>query len=361
MPVPIVDSHIHLFPESHLPTLAWYGPESPLGSQHSIDEYRLATSAVSANAETADPVYLRGFIFIETGRISSAEETGKGWSHALDEVSFLTRIVTGTPVPGEGHRGVDRHLCLGFVPWAPVPRGSAALQKYMGLVRERTTTDEVWKKVRGVRYLFQDKPPGTMVQEDVVEGLKWLGRERLVFDLGVDARQGGLWQLREAVEMMKRVYDGVEESEQVTIVINHLGKPNLRLPGASPASVTAHPDFLEWSALVTAMAQYPRTYMKLSGGFSELPSLSPGLDFDLRSLVERVCPWTDVVFDTFGADRVMFGSDWPVCNVGGGGNEVSWSRWKSVVEQVLQQRKLTDIQKRRVWGEVAVKAYGVEI
>ncbi|KAE8379271.1 amidohydrolase family protein [Aspergillus bertholletiae] len=361
MPIPIVDSHIHLFPASHLPTLAWYDPESPLGSQHSVGEYRLATSSTSATSDTSDPTYLRGFIFLETDRISSIEEDGKGWSHALDEVSLLTRIITGTPVPGEGHHDKDRHLCLGFVPWAPVPGGSAALQKYMGLMRERTKTEDVWKKLRGVRYLFQDKPKGVMLQDDVIEGLKWLGREKLVFDLGVDARQGGFWQLREAIEMMRRAYDGVEEDEKVVIVINHLCKPNLRLPDASPASVTTHPEFLEWSALITAMAQYPNTYMKLSGGFSEFLPVSSAPEPDIDSLVERIRPWSDVVFDTFGAERVMFGSDWPVCNVGGGGNAVTWRRWKSIVEGILEKRQLTDEQERGIWGGVAVKAYSVEI
>ncbi|KAF7593386.1 hypothetical protein BBP40_011575 [Aspergillus hancockii] len=362
MPIPIVDSHIHLFPESHLKTLVWYTPNSPLGSQHSIDEYRHATTSSATNPSTANPTYLRGFIFLETDRISSVSETEAGWSHALDEVSFLARIITGAPVPGEGHRDADRDLCLGIVPWAPVPGGPDALQKYMGLVRERTQTEDVWKKVRGVRYLFQDKPRGVMLQEEVVEGLKWLGREKLVFDLGVDTRQGGFWQLREAAEMMRRVYEGVqEEDEKVVVMINHLCKPNLRLPDASPAAITAHPDFLEWSALVTAMAQYSRTYMKLSGGFSELLPLSEAPEPDISLIVERVRPWTDVVFDAFGAERVMFGSDWPVCNVGGGGNEVSWRRWKSVVEEILEQRMLSDEQTKGVWGQVAVKAYGVEI
>ncbi|OGM45581.1 amidohydrolase family protein [Aspergillus bombycis] len=361
MPIPIVDSHIHLFPESHLPTLAWHGPGSPLGSQHSVDEYRLATSSISTTADTAGLTYLRGFIFLETDRISSVEEDGKGWSHALDEVSLLTRIITGAPAAGEGHHDKDRHLCLGFLPWAPVPGGSTVLQKYMDLVRERTKTDEVWKKLRGVRYLFQDKPKGVMLQDDVVEGLKWLGREKLVFDLGVDARQGGFWQLREAVEMMRRVYDGVKENEKVVMIINHLCKPNLRLPDPSPASITTHPEFLEWSSLVTAMAQYPNTYMKLSGGFSELLPVPSDPEPDIASIVERIRPWTDVVFDTFGAERVMFGSDWPVCNVGGGGNAVTWRRWKSIVESILEKRQLTDEEKRDVWGGVAVKAYGVEI
>lgn len=88
------------------------------------------------------------------------------------------------------------------------------LRAYMAQVRERA--GEAWGKIRGVRYLVQDKAAGTMSGDGFVEGLRWLGREGLVFDLGVDARSGGLGQLREAVEMMGRVYEEVEG----TIVIS---------------------------------------------------------------------------------------------------------------------------------------------
>ncbi|KAL3257790.1 hypothetical protein ABHI18_006553 [Aspergillus niger] len=393
MPTPIIDSHIHLFPASHLPTLAWYTPSSPLGSQHSVDEYRLATTSIPTSPETTtDSHYLRGFIFLETDRISSIEESDptRGWSHALDEVSFLTRIITGDPVPGEGHKDVDRHLCLGMVPWAPVPGGPAALEKYITLVRERTRTEEVFRKVRGVRYLVQDKPSGVMLQPEFIDGLRWLGRQQLAFDLGVDARQGGIWQLREAAEMMNTVYRGVgEKKDRVRIVISmfirhllllslsraygwyllvanepsadHLCKPNLRLPYTSPDSIATHPDFLEWSSLITAMAQHPTAYMKLSGGFSELPPLMAESEPDIAALVDQVQLWTDVVFDAFGPERVMFGSDWPVCNVGGGGSAVAWRRWRSVVEGILEKRGLSQEQKEGVWGGVAVKAYAIEI
>lgn len=101
--------------------------------------------------------------------------------------------------------------------------------------------------------------------------------------------------------------------------------------------------------------------MKLSGGFSELPPLSPDSEPDIPFLVERLSPWTDVVFDTFGPDRIMFGSDWPVCNIGGGGNEVSWSRWRNITQGVLERKGLDEEQKRNFWGGVAVKAYGIEL
>lgn len=214
----IIDSHIHLFPESHLSSLAWHSPENPLGSQHCVDQYRLATASTSTSPDPSQSTYLRGFIFLETDRISSISEDN--WNHALDEVSLLTRIALGEPVPGEGHSHEDRRLCLGIVPWAPVPGGPESLKRYLDLVKERARTDEVWRKIRGVRYLIQDKPAGTLLQQGFVDGLKWLGKERFTFDLGVDARQGGLWQLREAVEMMGRVYEGVAEENKVTFVIS---------------------------------------------------------------------------------------------------------------------------------------------
>jgi L-rhamnono-1,4-lactonase len=243
----------------------------------------------------------------------------------------------------------------------------------MGQVKERTKTEQVWRKVCGVRYLVQDKPAGVMLQPQFVEGLRWLGQQGFAFDLGVDARQGGLHQLREAVEMIDRLGDAnagaiiISEShfqylsscESNIWHVDHLCKPNLRL---SPDTVSSHPEFLEWKELITKMAQASsRTYMKLSGAFSELPPLDSNVEPDIPNLVDRLQPWTDVVFEAFGAARVMFGSDWPVCNIGGGGNNVAWNRWIKIVEGVLERRGLTEGQKQGVWGQVALKAYGISI
>ena len=238
MPTRIVDSHIHLFPASHLPTLAWYSPGGPLGSQHSVDEYRQASSSISTQSDTPDSKYLGGFIFLETDRISSVADdrpASPGWTHALDEVSFLTRIALGEPLPGEGHDVSHKDLCLGIIPWAPVPGGPEALEPYMAKVKERTRTEQIWRKVRGVRYLVQDKPPGVMLQPHFVEGLRWLGQQGLIFDLGVDARQGGLHQLREAVEMMGKLGDA-----SVTIIISKL-QSQISMTCASNSTVYRSP------------------------------------------------------------------------------------------------------------------------
>jgi hypothetical protein len=212
---PILDSHIHLFPASELTTLAWAEPSNPLYKQHSLDEYTTATASASSSLE--------GFIFLETDRINdlaAGEKDGSGWTHPLQEVSWLKRIALGLPREGEGHTEEHAKLCKAIVPWAPVPSGAEVLERYVERVREEA--GEAWGKVKGFRFLVQDKARGTMLEEKFVEGVRWLGRKGLVFDLGVDLHSGGRWQLEEAAEMMERVHDGVSEEEKVTVVISEL-------------------------------------------------------------------------------------------------------------------------------------------
>ena len=96
--------------------------------------------------------------------------------------------------------------------------------------------------------------------------------------------------------------------------------------------------------------------MKLSGAFSEL---SPGRvpQTSASDIVDRMAPWLDHVFRSFGPARVMFGSDWPVCNVRGPAAEDSWVVWRDVVECALARKGLGDEERRMVWGGTAVEAY----
>merc|ERR1711939_1295054 len=86
-------------------------------------------------------------------------------------------------------------------------------------------------------------------------------------------------------------------------------------------------DFRRWQAAISRMAKEDRIYMKLSGAFSELMDQDPCKPLDVDTIVQRIQPWTDHVFHEFGPWRIMFGSDWPVCNVRGPGDERSWSLW----------------------------------
>src|SRR5271154_6966196 len=109
---PIIDSHIHLYAASHISSLAWtkdLPPSHPLNRQNSVNEY----SAASACAPG-----LRGFIFVETDRISGLGPAE--WGYALEEFSFLARICNNKSLAREGCGEVDGKFVLGIVPWAPV-------------------------------------------------------------------------------------------------------------------------------------------------------------------------------------------------------------------------------------------------
>ena len=206
--VPVIDSHIHLYPESELDSLAWCGSGNPLRGQYSIEEYLEATGS---------PANLHGFVFIETDRKSHLN-SDEGWEEPLAEVDWLKRIAHGHPRPGEGHAPEHAKLCLAIVPWAPVPLGAEAMCRYVERVKARAGS--VSERITGFRYLVQDKPRSTMLQPGFIEGLRWLGEQGYVFDLGVDHRSGGLWQLDEAVEMVLRAHEGVPEDKKVAIVIS---------------------------------------------------------------------------------------------------------------------------------------------
>jgi L-rhamnono-1,4-lactonase len=213
--IPIIDAHIHVFPGSELSTLAWYTPDGPLAKQHSLKEYKEATNGQA-----------EGFIFLETDRKNDLEagvKDGSGWQYPLMEVSWLKRIVTGQPKDGEGHTADDASLCKAYIPWAPIPSGPAALEKYIESAKE--AAGDSWPKVRGFRYLLQDKPKGTGLTDDFIESLKLLGRKGLVFDLGIDQHRRGRSQLEEAVEIIERAHEGVQEDEKVVFIIS---KPSIR-------------------------------------------------------------------------------------------------------------------------------------
>ncbi len=110
---------------------------------------------------------------------------------------------------------------------------------------------------------------------------------------------------------------------------------------------------------IHALAKYPKSFMKLSGGFSELPCQDADDPWSPRQIVDHMKPWTDVVFEAFGPSRIMFGSDWPVCNVGGAGKQNAWKNWQAAVELLLDETGLSDDERIAVWGGTAARAYKI--
>ena len=209
----VVDSHIHLFPQSELDSLAWCKEGHPLRTQCSVQQYHEAVELLSQI-----PQYkLKGYVFVETDRKSHLD-TEDGWNAPLEEFDWIERIVTGNPRPGEDHGSEDAEVCLAIILWAPVALGADAMERFLTKVRERSAGG--LELLKGFRYLVQDKPRGTMLTEKFIESLRWMGRNGYSFDLGVDARSGGIWQLEEAGQMVERVHHGIPEHDKVRIVLS---------------------------------------------------------------------------------------------------------------------------------------------
>ncbi|AEO62349.1 uncharacterized protein THITE_2106433 [Thermothielavioides terrestris NRRL 8126] len=338
-PLPIIDSHIHLYPSSELSTLAWLTPDHPLASQHSVTEFRAATC-------TSPSQSLSGFILVEADRANSSSQD---WTFPLQEIAWMRRLATGTPREGEGHAPADAPLCLGLVPWAPLDRGPAELERYLAAA-EREAGPEAWPKVKGFRYLLQDKPARVALADEFVEGLKVLGRRGFVFEVGVDQHRRGKAQLEEVVEMIDRAHDGVEEEEKVVFVLNHLCKPDLTIINQTD------PSFIAWRTAMFTLSKCHRTYMKLSGCFSELPDKLK--ERSAEDIFAAILPWLAVVVAAFGPSRIMFGSDWPVCTVGVG--EGAWRKWHKVVDMVCDLAGLSLEDKAMLWSGTAKQAYKIE-
>ena len=294
----IIDSHIHLWPKetSNEDGHAWMTPGMPLAKPHLLSNYRQAARQ-ERNSETN--VTVEGVVYVETDvRYDTPNGSIMDWAKGpLDEIRFLRSVI-------EGHyANEDSPMLLGLVPWAPMNQPTTVLEEYLDLA-EQIAGIQTWKRVRGFRFLLQFIHHQAEFEQLVfgdafIANLKLLGSRGFSFDIGVDQRSGGSWQLEAVGKAMKMAQQDVPEREQVIFVVNHLCKPNFSADES---------DFDRWATAIQTLSALPKTYMKLSGAFSELPSEIN----DTNDIVRHLRPWVKHVFQCFGTERVMYSSDWPV-------------------------------------------------
>ena len=113
------------------------------------------------------------------------------------------------------------------------------------------------------------------------------------------------------------------------------------------------PRFIAWRNAIGRLSGFSKTYIKLSGCFSELPKEL--LNEDAEEIFETLQPWLIVVLTAFGPSRIMFGSDWPVCTIGVAD---AWEKWRWVVQRTCQLN-LNKAEEIMLWSGTAIKAYGI--
>jgi L-fuconolactonase len=188
-------------------------------------------------------------------------------------------------------------LVAGVVGW--VDLASPAVADALAELREAPGGD----LLVGVRHLAQDEPdPRWLERADVQRGIAAVGAAGLAFDVLVRPPQ---WPA--ALALARAV-------PQVRLVLDHAGKPPLA--GAAPAAER----LTGWTAWALQLAEPGNVVVKLSGLVTEA-------DWS-RWTVEDLRPVAGLLLERFGADRVLAGSDWPVCEVAADYQRV----WRSVEE-----------------------------
>jgi len=175
--------------------------------------------------------------------------------------------------------------------------------------------------IKGWRHIVQSEPDDFLMGEDFHRGIRALAAYEYTYDILIYHHQ-----LRSALEF-------VSKFPNQKFVIDHCAKPDI-----------ANKQIDEWKILMKEMAQHPNVSCKISGLLTETnwKQWSAG-DF---------YPYLDVVFEAFGTDRLMFGSDWPVMLLSG-----IYVQWKSLLEKYMENFNEEDILK--VFGENALTFYNL--
>jgi L-fuconolactonase len=177
-------------------------------------------------------------------------------------------------------------------------------------------------KFKGVRHIVHDEPDlRWLLRTDVVSGLRELASRNIPYDLLLRPPH------------LPLIPELAERAPGLRMVIDHIAKPPI-------ASHVMEP----WARDLESVSKIPGMHCKLSGMITEADHQAWSAA-DLR-------PYVQHVLSLFGPERLMFGSDWPVCRLAGS--------WKQVLAAFTQAcGPLPQTEREKILGETAVRFYGL--
>ncbi len=159
-------------------------------------------------------------------------------------------------------------------------------------IEERLEYYSQLKKIKGFRHILQgEQERNMMLKSSFMNGIRLLKQYNFTYDILI---------FQDQLQYIPRF---VASFPDQPFVIDHIAKPDLKAGQID-----------DWKKDITAVAQFENVYCKISGMVTEA---------DWNSWKkEDFKPYLDVIVETFGIDRIMFGSDWPVCLVAASYEEV---------------------------------------
>ncbi|MGE4620338.1 MAG: amidohydrolase family protein [Planctomycetota bacterium] len=179
------------------------------------------------------------------------------------------------------------------------------------------------RRAVGVRHIVQDEPDDRFLDgETFRQGVRSLAQRGQTYDLLIYERQ-----LPAAIEFVQAI-------PEVPMVLDHIAKPRIEAGVLEP-----------WASQIKELALAPNLMCKLSGMVTEASWKNWSPD-DLR-------PYIETAIEAFGPDRLMFGSDWPVCRLA-----AEYPQVKNLVEPYLAT--LSDSERAAIEGGNASSFYRLE-
>jgi L-fuconolactonase len=187
-------------------------------------------------------------------------------------------------------------------------------------ITERLEHFSAYPKLAGFRHVVQDEPdPNFMLKDSFQHGIACLGKHNFTYDILVFPTQ-----LEAAIQLVKKF-------PSQRFVIDHIAKPYIKKRKIN-----------DWSEQISNIAELENVLCKVSGMVTEA-------DWNNWHLTDFM-PYLDIVFKAFGTDRIMYGSDWPVCLLAG-----NYSNIKGLFEEYTQDLSLSE--KTKIWGKNALDFY----
>ena len=184
---------------------------------------------------------------------------------------------------------------------------------------ERLDYFQQYPVIKGWRHIAQGEPDGFLASADFRRAMPLLQERGYSYDVLIFARQ-----LPQAVDFVSAFPENI-------FILDHAGKPDIRSG-----------EMKQWEQHIRQMASHPHLYCKLSGLFTEAK-------WKKWSAAEFY-PYLDVLFDAFGSNRLLFGSDWPVMLLSG-----IYVQWKSLIEKYMEG--LPEEEREKVMGGNAEMVY----
>jgi L-fuconolactonase len=187
--------------------------------------------------------------------------------------------------------------------------------------------------LRGVRQALHgsNTPGGTCLSREFIEGILFLGKQDLCFDLCMRPEELG---------------DGLKLSERcpdTKLVIDHCGNADPQAFAPEKGSKPSH-DVEMWKRDMAALAKQPNVICKISGIVARAPQKWTAAD---------LAPIVNHCLDVFGPDKVVFGGDWPICL-----RRAGLAQWIDALAQIIKNRPLTE--RRKLWADNARRFYAMD-